>query len=91
MPGSYWAADALYTDHATLLAVAETPATSTAGPTTAAPAPASAPETTREPGHPPFSQILHQSLNREARSRAWCEESKSYEPLKQVPRHTYRR
>lgn len=29
-------------------------------------------------------QILQQSLCREARSRAWCEESKSYEPLKQV-------
>lgn len=38
----------------------------------------------KAPALPAFCQILHQSLQREARSRGWCEQSKGYEPLKQV-------
>lgn len=38
----------------------------------------------KAPALPAFCQILHQSLQRDARSRGWCEQSKGYEPLKQV-------
>jgi hypothetical protein len=46
--------------------------------------PSAAASSSKPPALPAFCQILHQSLQRESRSRGWCEQSKGYEPLKQV-------
>jgi len=35
--------------------------------------------------HPPFCQVLYNSLCKESKSRGWCEQTEAYEPIKQVP------